>query len=90
MRIVLAFAVALVAAQALFDVTKIGPQVGIPIGSFGPITLTPYQALATNDLVTIPVLTPPGQYRVALVVDPARSFVEPDENNNMILARASI
>ncbi len=69
---------------------EIGPQVGIPLDTFGPLTLTPYQSLTVNDQVTIPVLTPPGQYRVALVVDPAGTFAEPDENNNMVLARASI
>lgn len=65
-------------------------QGGIDLASFGPVTLTPYQVVSATDLVTIPVLTAPGVYRIALVIDPAQGYMEPDEGNNLVFATNTI
>lgn len=65
-------------------------QGGVDLGTFGPVTLTPYQQVSVTDLVTIPVLTAPGVYRIALVIDPAQSYMEPDEGNNLVFAQNTI
>lgn len=65
-------------------------QDGVDLATFGPLTLTPYQEVAVTDLVTIPVLTAPGVYRIALVIDPSQSFMEPDEGNNVVFAANTI
>lgn len=55
-----------------------------PIFTSGPITLTPYQVLTTQDTVSFDVATPPGRYRVALVADSQNQIMEPDETNNVV------
>jgi len=63
---------------------------GTPIFQSMPVTLAAYQTLNVRDDVTIPVLTPPGRYRLALVVDDTSAIMEPDETNNLIVSRTEI
>ncbi|MCK6547213.1 putative Ig domain-containing protein [Myxococcota bacterium] len=56
-----------------------------PFFTSAPVTLAPYQSLSATDSVTIPITTPEGRYRLALVVDGNNDVAEPDENNNLVL-----
>ncbi len=54
------------------------------------ITLGPYEDRETVESVTIPLTTPPGRYRLALVVDSANALAEPNESNNVVMSRREI
>jgi subtilase family serine protease len=54
------------------------------------ITLGPYEDRGSFDAITLPLSTPPGRYRLALVVDPDDAIAEPSENNNVVVSRLEI
>jgi MYXO-CTERM domain-containing protein len=58
-----------------------------PIYTSEPITLAPYQELVTTATPSVPLGTPDGAYRLALVADSTNQVSEPNESNNVVFGR---
>lgn len=49
------------------------------------ITLNNFESRTVTDSVSVPLNTPPGRYRMAVVLDTANQIDEPEEGNNIAL-----
>lgn len=56
-----------------------------PIYTSTEITLNNFESRTVNDVISVPLITPPGRYRLAVVLDTANQIDEPEEGNNIAL-----
>lgn len=61
-----------------------------PLVTSAPLTLAPFQMLVTTATVTVPLGTPDGVYRLAVVADSAGQITEPNESNNVVISTTQL